>query len=100
MVPKAQIKVLVGYRIFMRLMTQVLKHNHAFDRLLEPLFGSFLPIAVSLFAMKDGRALGQTTPFDRKESPVRYWLPAESYSACALCRVCQHACTVVQGVFF
>jgi hypothetical protein len=74
--PKAQIKVLVGYCIFMLLMTQFLQRSDAFQRLLTPfaaLFGSFLPIAISVFAIKNGWAIGRVRMIDRDDSPISYW---------------------------
>ena len=47
MMPKDQVKFLVGYCIFMLLFTQLLQHSHRYQALLEPLaafFGSVLAI--------------------------------------------------------
>ena len=47
MMPKVQVKFLVGYCIFMLLFTQLLQHSHRYQALLEPLaafFGSVLAI--------------------------------------------------------
>jgi hypothetical protein len=75
--PKSQAKLLVGYCIFMLVMTQLLQHSPMHKDLIEPLaalFGSMLPIAISLFAIRNGWAMGRTSQFDRKESPVTFWL--------------------------
>jgi len=75
--PKGQVKVLVSYCVFMLLLTQFLQHSHRYVSLLEPLaalFGSALPIAISVFAIKNGWAIGRTRQIDRDESPVNYWL--------------------------
>lgn len=75
--PKGQVRVLVSYCVFMLLLTQFLQHSHKYANLLEPLaalFGSALPIAISVFAIKNGVALGRIRLIDRDESPASYWL--------------------------
>jgi hypothetical protein len=77
MMPKGQVKFLVGYCIFMLLFTQLLQHNHRFQALLVPLaalFGSVLPICISALAIKNGCALGKLRAVDRDESPISFWL--------------------------
>ena len=75
--PKGQVKFLVGYCIFMLLLTQQQLHSHRYQALLEPLaalFGSFLPICISVLEIKNGWAIGRTTMVDREESPIAFWL--------------------------
>ena len=77
MMPKGQVKFLVGYCIFMLLFTQLLQHSHRYHAFLEPLaalFGSVLPICISALAIKNGWAMGRIRTFDRDESPVSFWL--------------------------
>jgi hypothetical protein len=77
MMPKGQVKFLVGYCIFMLLFTQLLQHSHRYQALLEPLaalFGSALPICISALAIKNGWAMGRIHPVDRDESPISFWL--------------------------
>ena len=77
MMPKGQVKFLVGYCIFMLLFTQLLKHSHRYQAFLEPLaalFGSVLPICISALAIKNGWAMGRIHPVDRDESPISFWL--------------------------
>jgi hypothetical protein len=77
MMPKGQAKFLVGYCIFMLLFTQLLQHSQRYQALLEPLaalLGSLLPICISVFAIKNGWALGRIRPVDRDESPISFWL--------------------------
>lgn len=75
--PKDQIKILVGYCIFMLAFTQLLQHSVRLHGLLEPLaalFGSALPLAISVFAIRNGWAIGRTRLIDRDESPISFWL--------------------------
>ena len=75
--PKGQVKILVSYCLCMLVLTQLLQHSHKYQSLLEPLaalFGSFLPIAISVFAIKNGWAIGRIRVLDRDESPLTYWL--------------------------
>jgi hypothetical protein len=77
MMPKGQVKFLVGYCIFMLLFTQLLQHSNRYQALLEPLaalFGSVLPICISALAIKNGWAMGRIHPVDRDESPISFWL--------------------------
>jgi hypothetical protein len=77
MMPKGQVKFLVGYCVFMLLFTQLLQHSHRYQALLDPLaalFGSFLPICLSALAIKNGWAIGRTNQVDRDESPISFWL--------------------------
>lgn len=77
MMPKGQVKFLVGYCIFMMLFVQVVQHSHRYQALLEhlsALFGSLLPICISVFAIKNGWAMGRVQTFDRDESPISFWL--------------------------
>jgi hypothetical protein len=77
MMSKGQIKFLVGYCIFMLLFTQLLQHSHRYQALLEPLaalFGSVLPICISVFAIKNGWAMGRIHSVDRDENPISFWL--------------------------
>ena len=77
MMPKAQVKFLVGYCIFMLLFTQLLQHSHRYHAFLEPLaalFGSVLPICISALAIKNGWAMGRVRVVDRDESPISFWL--------------------------
>ena len=74
--PKQQLKILVGYCIFMLILTQYIQHSHRYQGLFEPIaafLGAFLPIAMSVFALKNGWALGRTRQVDRDESPVGFW---------------------------
>lgn len=75
--PKCQVRILVIYCLFMLVLTQLLQHSHKYHYLLEPLaalFGSLLPIAISVLALKNDWALGRIRVIDRDESPVAYWL--------------------------
>ena len=77
MMPKGQVKFLVGYCIFMLLFTQFLQHSPRYRELLEPvaaLFGSLLPICISVFAIRNGWAMGRIQVVDRDERPIRFWL--------------------------
>lgn len=77
MMPKGQVKFLVGYCIFMLLFTQLLQHSHRYQALLEPLaamFGSVLPICISALAIKNGWAMGRIHSVDRDENPISFWL--------------------------
>ena len=77
MMPKGQVKFLVGYCAFMLVFTQLLKHSHRYQALLEPLsalLGSLLPMCISAFAIKNGWAMGRIQTFDRDESPISFWL--------------------------
>jgi len=77
MMPKRQVKFLVGYCIFMLLFTQLLQHSQRYQALLEPLaalFGSVLPICISALAIRNGWALGRIRTVDRDESPISFWL--------------------------
>lgn len=74
---KGQVKILVSYCVFMLVLTQLLQHSHKYQNWLEPLaalFGALLPIAISVFAIKNGWAIGRMRVLDRDESPVSYWL--------------------------
>jgi len=78
MMPKVQVKFLVGYCIFMLLFTQLLQHSHRYQALLKPLaalFCSLLPICILVIAIKNGWAMGRIHPVDRDESPISFWLP-------------------------
>jgi hypothetical protein len=49
MMPKGQVKFIVGYCIFILIFTQFMQHSHRYEALLEPLaalFGSVLPISI------------------------------------------------------
>ena len=75
--PKGQVKFLVGYCVFMLLLIQLLQHSHRYQALLEPLsalFGSVLPICISAFAIKNGWAMGRISLVDRDEHPISFWL--------------------------
>jgi hypothetical protein len=77
MMPKGQLKFLIGYCVFMLLLTQYLQHIERHRAMLEPLaalLGSLLPICISAFAIKNGWALGRLRAVDRDESPVNFWL--------------------------
>ena len=77
MMPKGQVKFLVGYCLFMLLFTQLLQHSHRYQALLEPLaalFGSVLPICISALAIKNGWAICRVSVIDRDESPISFWL--------------------------
>lgn len=75
--PKSQVKLLVGYCVFMLVMVQLLKHSQMPKELLESvadLFGSLFPIGIAVLALINGWAMGRTSQFDREDSPVSYWL--------------------------
>jgi len=77
MLPKGQVKFLVGYCSFMLLCTQLIQYSHRYQALLEPLaalFGSLLPICISALAIRNGWAMGRIHPVDRDDSPSSFWL--------------------------
>jgi hypothetical protein len=77
MMPKAQMRFLIGYCVGMLALTQFLQHSHQYRVLLEPLsalFGSMFPICISVFAIKNDWAIARTRIVDREESPVSFWL--------------------------
>jgi hypothetical protein len=77
MMPKNQLKFLVCYCVFMLLLTQMLQHSHRNQAMWEPLvalLGSILPICISVFAIKNGWAMGRIHTIDRDERPISFWL--------------------------
>jgi hypothetical protein len=77
MMPKGQKKILIGYCLAMLLLTQFWQHSHRHHALLETLsalLGAFLPIGISVFAIKNNWAMGRTGVVDREENPLSFWL--------------------------
>jgi hypothetical protein len=61
----------------MLLFVQLVQHSHRYQALLEPLsalFGSVLPICISVFAVRNGWAISRIRIVDRDERPISFWL--------------------------
>lgn len=60
----------------MIVMTQFLVHSISYHGMLEPLaalFGSFLPIGLTIFGIQNGWVIGKFCTVDRDESPKSFW---------------------------